>query len=71
MKGKSIVYERHFFQSTLHSRCWALSQPGKVYVFKRLFIRYQSEIESILASLAIGLMLLIGIWSFLIQLAGA
>ncbi len=69
MKGKMIINGSHYLQNPLQIRCWTPVKKRKQGIIKRLLRDYQKEIDAILAAAAIGLMFVIGIWCFLVQLA--
>jgi len=69
MKEKMIINGSHYLQNSLQIRCWTPVKKRKQGVLKRLLRDYQKEIDATLAAAAIGLMFVIGIWCFLVQLA--
>jgi hypothetical protein len=69
MKKKTCSSDNHYLQEALSTRCWAQDSRNRHKSRKRLYQRYQKKIDSALATMAIGLMFLAGIWTFLIQLA--
>ena len=69
MKKKISISQNHYFLEVLSTGCWTQAYRKKQNPLKRLFKRYQKGLDTALASLAIGLMRLTGIWIFLIQLA--
>ena len=51
-------------------KCWKPAGVGKQQSsWRKLITRYQMQINTTLATIAIGLMLLTGIWLFMVQLA--
>jgi|GEM_PF-2369480 len=69
MKEKMISNGGHCFQPILPLGCWTPYRNKKHGVARWLMRRYKKEIDFVLAALAIGLMLLAGIWMFLVELA--
>jgi len=69
MREKSLIYGSPYLQEVFQVRCWIPVKSSKHEFFKRLFRRYQNIIDTTLAAIIIGTMFLIGVWSFLVQLA--
>jgi hypothetical protein len=72
MKEKSCVRSDRYLAGVLHSGCWAVVRPERRTGRKRvrcLLTRYRKGIDVLLSATAIGVMFLLGIWGFLIQLA--
>jgi hypothetical protein len=69
MKEKVSINDSHYLQDILPLGCWAPVRRKRQNLLKRLFRYYQKEIDLVLATTAIGLMFLTGIWMFLIELA--
>lgn len=69
MKKKNCISQNHYLQEALPAGYWAQVNRNRYNPLKRLIKRYQKEIDTALAALAIGLMFLVGIWAFLVQLA--
>ena len=69
MKERMIVSGNHYLQNTLQIKCWTPVRKKKKGILKRLLKDYQKEIDATLAAAAIGLVFVIGIWCFLVQLA--
>ncbi len=57
------------FQVVLPLGCWKPENCKKHGAKGRWLTRYQKQIDTVLAGIAIGLMFLTGIWAFLVQLA--
>ncbi len=69
MKQKMTINGSHYLQNSFQIRCWTPARKRKQGILKRLLRDYQKEIDATLAAGAIGLMFVIGIWCFLVQLA--
>lgn len=69
MKKKSCISHNQYLQEALPTGGWAQDSRNRNKSLKRLCQRYQKKIDSALAAMAIGLMFLAGISTFLIQLA--
>lgn len=69
MKEKIVVGGSNCFHNVLPLGCWTPYQNKKQCVGRWLLKRYQKVIDFILAASAVGLMLLAGIWMFLVELA--
>lgn len=69
MREKSLINGSPYFQEVFQIRCWIPVKSSKQVFFKRLFRRYQNVIDTTVAAIIIGTMFLIGMWSFLVQLA--
>jgi hypothetical protein len=69
MKEKSIISGNHYFQEILPLGCWAPVCRKKKSMVRRLGKRYQKGVDLVVAVLAVGVMFLVGIWVFLVELA--
>ena len=69
MKEKMIINGSHYLQNSLQIRCWTPVKKRKQGILKRLLRDYQKEIDATLAAAVIGIMFVIGMWCFLVQLA--
>jgi hypothetical protein len=69
MKEKISIGGSHYFQEALPLGSWVPVGRRRKNTLKRLRGRYQKEIDLVLAATAIGLMFLVGIWAFLVELA--
>ena len=70
MKEKSVTSSNPYFNETFQLGCWTPSRnSSKKGFFRRLLRRHQKEIDTTLAVTIIGVMFLIGIWDFLVQLS--
>lgn len=72
MKKKNCIGQNHYLQAAfpIPPGSWAqFRSNNNPNSLKRLFRRYQKVIDTTLATMAIGLMFLGGIWIFLVQLA--
>ncbi len=69
MNKKISIRQNHCLQEALPTGYLTQCYRPRQNPLKRLLKRYQKKIDTALASLAIGLMFLTGIWFFLTQLA--
>jgi len=69
MKEKISINDSHYLQDVLPLGCWTPVRLQRQNLLKRLFRHYQKRLDLVLATTTIGLMFLIGIWMFLIELA--
>lgn len=69
MRGKMIIRGNHYFHNSARIKCWTPVNKRKQDILKRLLRKYQKEIDTTLAMVAIGFMFVIGVWCFLVQLA--
>ncbi len=69
MKEKGMTVQGNNFYAVLPLGCRAPVRYAKRGILRRLVQKYQKEIDATLAATAIGTMLLMGIWGFLIELA--
>ena len=70
MKEKNFSnFSNPCFPKTFQPRCLMPIRKGSQGVVKRLFKRYEKEIDTICAVILIGIMFLVGIWYFLVQLS--
>ncbi len=69
MKGKSFFATGLYFQESFQIRRWVAVRKKRKYTIKRLCRSYHKEINSMFSAIFIGVMCVIGIWCFLVQLA--
>ena len=69
MKEKSIISGNQYFQEILPLGCWTPVGQKKQSLVKRMVKRYQKGVDLLLTVSAVGLMFLLGIWLFLVELA--
>ncbi len=69
MKEKSIIATGHCFQESFQVQRWVAVRKKRKYTIRRLCRSYQKEINSMFSATFIGVMFVIGIWCFLVQLA--
>lgn len=69
MEKKYSVNEHSYLHEILPLGCWSVHSGKKKNGIKSFFRRYEKQLDLLLAGAAIILMLLAGIWVFLIELA--
>ncbi|MEN8198745.1 MAG: hypothetical protein ABFR63_01600 [Thermodesulfobacteriota bacterium] len=70
MKEKITIGSGHYLQEVLPLGCWPpLRRKRQKTGMRRLLKQYQREVNGLMATTAIGLMFLTGVWLFLIELA--
>lgn len=70
MKDKLVINTgEQFIYPFLTHRCWKAENKKRKNSWQKQIEKYRNQIDTTLAGMAIGLMLLTGIWLFLVQLA--
>ncbi len=70
MKEKTVMNSsEHYVQALLPLGCWTPVCKKKQSTWKRMLKKHQTQIDTIISCVAIGLMFLTGIWMFLVQFA--